>query len=67
MRIIRLALGIFIMVQGIQTADWLFVIFGGLFTLMPLFNIGCCATAECRTAVPRNHQKIEDTTYEEIK
>ena len=68
MRIIRLVLGIVIIVQGIQAHQWLFVAFGGLFTLMPLFNVGCCSTAGCGTNYSsRKATETEDITYEEVK
>jgi hypothetical protein len=67
MRLLRLALGIFIIVQGIQTKEWLFVALGGLFSLMPLLNIGCCGASGCNTPVSKSNKKVEEISYEEIK
>ena len=67
MRVLRLALGIIIIVQGVQAKEWLFVALGGLFSLMPLLNIGCCGASGCNTPVSKSSKKIEDITYEEIK
>ncbi len=67
MRVLRLAIGIFIIVQGVQTKEWLFVALGGLFSLMPLLNIGCCGASGCNTPVRKNNGKIEDVSYEEIR
>ena len=67
MRVLRLALGIFIIVQGVQAKEWLFVALGGLFSLMPLLNIGCCGVSGCNTPVSKSDKKAEDITYEEIK
>lgn len=67
MRVLRLALGIFIIVQGVQTKEWVFVALGGLFSLMPLLNMGCCGASGCNTAISKSHEKTEDITYEEIK
>ena len=66
MRAIRLAIGIYIVVQSIQTQEWMFVALGGLFTLMPLLNIGCSGGA-CSTPISKGDNKTEDVTYEEIK
>lgn len=66
MRVLRLALGIFIIVQGIQMKEWLFVTLGAMFTLMPLLNIGCCATG-CNTTTRRNSNETEDIVYEEVR
>lgn len=68
MRIIRLVLGITIIIQGVTTAQWLFVILGALFTLMPLFNLGCCGGSACNTKSPKQYQskEPEDIHYEEI-
>ncbi len=67
MRVIRLALGIFIVVQGIQAKEWSFVMLGGLFSLMPILNIGCCGASGCNTPAFKNDIKTEDITYEEVK
>ena len=39
MRLMRLAAGIFILIQGIQINEWIFIVIGALFTLMPLLNM----------------------------
>lgn len=49
MRVLRLALGIFVIAQGIHAKEWWFVVMGGLFSLMPLLNIGCCGASGCKT------------------
>lgn len=65
MRAIRLAIGIYIIVQSIQTQEWMFVALGGLFTLMPLLNIGCGGDA-CSTPTTKIN-KTDDVTFEEVK
>lgn len=67
MRVIRLALGIFIIVQGVRDQQWILAIMGAAFSLMPILNIGCCSTAGCATRTPRSSKTIEDVSYEEIK
>lgn len=47
MRIIRLALGIYVVVEGIRMNQWALIIPGAVFSLMPLFNIGCSAGGSC--------------------
>lgn len=66
MRVLRLALGIFVIVHGIQTKEWWFVVMGGLFSLMPLLNIGCCGVSACNTSISKNNKKLENTAYEEV-
>lgn len=66
MRVLRLALGVFVIIQGIQTGEWMFIVLGGLFSIMPLMNIGCCGTQACNTPIPKSNKKIEDIHYEEI-
>lgn len=66
MRFIRLALGVFILIQGIQTGEWLMMIFGAGFTLMPLFNVGCCATGNCSVQQSNSKSSTEEVAYEEI-
>lgn len=67
MRVLRLALGIFIIGQGIVAKDWLFIALGGLFSLMPLLNVGCCGVSGCNTPVRKNNGNIEDVSYEEVR
>jgi hypothetical protein len=67
MRIIRFALGLFIVIQSIQTQEWLFLFMGIGLTLLPVFNVGCCSTSACATPIYRNRNKTEDVSYEEIK
>lgn len=66
MRILRLGIGLLVVGQGIYAGDYLFVLLGGLFALMPLLNVGCGSSASCPTYIPRSTKKIEDTTYEDI-
>lgn len=49
MRVLRLAMGIFIMIQGLLTNQWLITGLGGLFSLMSLMNMGFCGTSGCKT------------------
>ncbi|WP_239016371.1 hypothetical protein [Sphingobacterium corticibacter] len=58
MRVLRVALGIFIIVQGIVAKEWILAGLGSLFALMPLMNIGCCGVSGCSTPVPRTPKKI---------
>lgn len=66
MRVLRLTFGIFIIAQGIIARDWLFIALGGLFSLMPLLNVGCCGASGCNTHVRKNNSKVEEISYEEI-
>lgn len=66
-RILRLGLGIFIMVEGIQTDMWMLIALGALFSLMPLLNIGCCATGNCNVARPKDMSSQGEVVYEEVK
>ena len=67
MRILRLGIGIIVVVQGFLAHDWVMVILGALFSLMPLFNVGCCA-GSCSVPAEKNKQgKVEDVAYEEVR
>jgi hypothetical protein len=66
-RVLRLTLAIFILVQGVQTKEWLFVVLGGLFSLIPLLNIDCCGASGCKMPISKSNKKLEDITYEEIR
>lgn len=65
-RFLRLTVGIAIIVQGILVKDWMFIGLGGLFSIMPLMNIGCGVNGACNTPTSKN-TKNEEFTYKEVK
>lgn len=66
-RFLRLGLGIFIIAQSVIAKDWTMGILGLLFTIMPVFNIGCCGAGGCvTTPSKRNAETSKDITYEEV-
>jgi hypothetical protein len=65
MRLLRLALGIFIIVQAFITKDWTLGVLGTLFAAMPLFNIGCCGTGACE-APQQKAGTSKEIRYEEV-
>lgn len=68
MRVLRFALGIFIVVRGVQDGVWLFVALGGIFSVAALLNAGCCAAGNCTVPGPgKSSGKPEDVKFEEIK
>lgn len=67
MRLLRLALGVFIVVQGILQSDWAFILLGTAFSLTPLFNIGCCGTQACQVPIEKRKAKSGEVSFEEIK
>lgn len=64
-RITRLLMGVIIIVQGFQAAQWAFVAVGLLLTLMPLLSIGCCGQASCRIPTSKRREG-KDTPKQEI-
>lgn len=67
MRFLRLGLGIFIVVQSVIVKDWTMGILGIAFTIMPIFNIGCCGAGGCAITPPKRSSEItKDITYEEV-
>ena len=67
MRVIRLVLGLFIMVQAALVKDWTMGLLGVFFTALPVLNIGCCGTGGCATPPEKNRKPdTKDITYEEV-
>lgn len=66
-RLLRLAMGVFLGVEAFQSGMWILVAVGAVFVVMPLLNIGCCAIGNC--SVPKRNSKSgsDDVRYEEIK
>lgn len=66
MRVLRLVMGVFIMIQAIMAQQWMIAALGGLFSLLPLINIGCCGVSTCGISAVKSNEKNEDVTYEEV-
>jgi hypothetical protein len=66
MRLLRLCMGVAIVVQGIMVKDPLFALMGGLFVIMPLLNIGCCASSGCGIRNGVVKQDAQEVAYEEV-
>ena len=69
-RILRLSIGILILVEGIKSSELAILFFGGLFTLLPLFNIGCCTRNQCASPTLKKDfdtKTDKNISYEEIK
>jgi hypothetical protein len=76
-RIVYLIMGISIMIQSIMIRQWAAVLFGGWFTAMGLFGLGC-ASGSCyipgrghgtdsKNNLLTNETDPVNTGYEEIK
>ncbi len=66
MRIIRLVIGGYALVEAIRASDVLIGIMGTVLIGMALFNLGCGAQG-CGVPSPRNKNTSRDeVTYEEI-
>ncbi|MFD1166257.1 hypothetical protein ACFQ2C_11625 [Sphingobacterium daejeonense] len=48
MRVLGLIMGVVIIVQGVKAEMWLIVALGILFSIRPLFNMGCSADGSCQ-------------------
>lgn len=65
MRFLRIGLGIFIIVQSVIIKDWTMGVLGIVFSIMPIFNIGCCGAGGCVTTPPkRSTETTKDISYE---
>jgi hypothetical protein len=56
------------MYQGFSVGDKSIGFLGLIFTLLPLFNQGCCGVGGCETPINKNNQKnTQELIYEEVK
>lgn len=66
-RFVRLGLGVFILIQGLVMVDKFSLLLGSLFTLMPLFNVGCCGAGGCGVNYKNDStNNNEEISYEEV-
>ncbi len=67
-RWIRLAFGIFFMIQAIQMQDGFMGLAGAFFLFTAATNTGCCGAGGCATPIQKHKKEdIENITFEEIK
>lgn len=67
MRFLRLAFGIFFIVQGIQSHDNLTGVVGAFFLITAVTNVGCCGAGSCNVSTSdKNLTDKEEIEYEEI-
>lgn len=67
MRLLRLALGIFILGDGIAQKEVMFIIAGAIFTMMPILNIGCCGIGgTCAPNFTKETNDEKEISYEEV-
>ena len=66
-RILRLATGIFLVVEAVKSGMLFLVLVGAVFVAMPLLNIGCCATGNCSVPERNSGKTVNEVEYEELK
>lgn len=67
MRMLRLALGVFIIAQGLISADGMIIGMGALLSLMSFLNVGCCGVSGCTTGSLKSRKGIDEISFEEVK
>ena len=73
MRIFRAAIGIMMLVMGIQNKDWAIGLFSIFFLYQAVTDTGCCGSQGCYNPPGRVNKDIahteqtEEVEYEEIK
>lgn len=65
-RLIRLALGIFITVQSVLTGDWILGFAGLFLTGMAIGNMGCCGIQGCYPTIRSQPGSAKEIIYEEV-
>jgi hypothetical protein len=68
MRLLRLGIGAWVMVQSFMLNDTLMMFFGAFFVFQSVTNTGCCGVQSCAAPMVKNDNKAaEEIEYEEIK
>lgn len=66
-RILRLAIGIFIIASGIMDHQWILIPIGAVFTVMTLLDLNSCSSSYCQTPFNKNQGGSENLIFEEVK
>lgn len=49
MRLLRIVAGLLILGEGISNRDWIWILLGTIFALLPILNVGCgCTGKKCK-------------------
>ena len=69
MRVVRFILGVIILIQSIISLEPLMIVLGIVLTLMPVLNLGGCASGQCVFPESKFKKQIEsmNVEFEEIK
>jgi hypothetical protein len=68
MRWLRLALGIYIAVQAVETLSIFSGVVAAFFIFQAITNTGCCGSNGCAVPAKKNNSdKTEEVEFEEIK
>lgn len=66
MRVIRLALSVFLLIESVRNYDVMLSVIGSVLFLQSVFNLGCCSNGACYTGRSDSNETGE-VIYEEIK
>ncbi|HVV54898.1 MAG TPA: hypothetical protein VHC47_06225 [Mucilaginibacter sp.] len=66
MRILRLALAVWLLVTAVETSDMATGLFSVFFLYTAIAGVGCCGPRGCYTPMTENEDS-SDINYEEIK
>jgi len=65
-RLVRLALGLYITVESALTHEWMLACAGLFLTGTALFNVGCCGIYGCQPTIRSTTGPAKEIIYEEL-
>ncbi len=67
-RILRVALGVFILAQGLVSKDVFSMVLGITFAGMAVLNVGCCGAGGCSTdtSFSKKNTDTKEVIFEEV-
>jgi uncharacterized membrane protein HdeD (DUF308 family) len=60
MRIVRLALAVFFLIDAWKASDLLIALFGGLLLFQGIWNVGCCGAGSCEVRGPKETNELAE-------
>jgi hypothetical protein len=69
MRVLRLAIAVWLLISAFQTKEIMFGLLGGLLLIMAVMNVGCCGANGCAAPMVKRKNKLQkgdEINYEEI-
>lgn len=66
MRLLRLVMGLYILIESVRTKEWIFGLAGLFLSGLAIMNLGSCGVNGCQPLLNVNSIPVKKVIYEEV-